>query len=149
MADAIVEIVGQDDLPVITELFNQIYRPAQDIPAFKRRLLGRYNTLQMIARVGDRPVGFFLGYELTPSVYFTWHYGVLPDFRKQGIASQLMEAVHEWAQNSSYDAIRLETPNSSRAMLRLAIAHGYDIVGIRHDSERGDNQVLFEKSLSG
>ena len=33
-------------------------------------------------------------------------------------------------------------------MLHLAIALGYDIVGIRWDPDRGDNLVLFEKSLT-
>ena len=48
MADAIVEIVGQDDLPTIVDLYNRIYRPVRDIAAFRRRFLGRHNVLQMI-----------------------------------------------------------------------------------------------------
>ena len=34
-------------------------------------------------------------------------------------------------------------------MLHLAIDLGYDIVGIRWDADRGDNLVIFEKSLTG
>jgi hypothetical protein len=34
-------------------------------------------------------------------------------------------------------------------MLHLGIALGYDIVGIRWDSERAANLVLFQKVLSG
>ena len=64
MADAIIDIVGQDDLPVIVDLYNQIYRPPRDVDAFRRRFRGRYNVLRMIARVKDRPVGFFVGFPL-------------------------------------------------------------------------------------
>jgi hypothetical protein len=33
-------------------------------------------------------------------------------------------------------------------MLHLAIAHEYDIVGIRWDPDRGHNLVIFEKPLA-
>src|SRR5690349_12027353 len=147
MADAIIDIVGQDDLPLIVELYNQIYRPAKDVDSFRRRFRGRYNVLRMIARIQDRPVGFFLGFELKPRVFFSWFYGVLPDFRRQGIASQLMEAVHSWARLNDYEAIRFECHNQHRPMLHLAIALEYDIVGIRWDPDRGANLVLYQKML--
>ena len=115
--------------------------------SFKRHFRGRFNTLQLLARLQDRPVGFFLGFELKPTVYFAWFYGVLPDFRRQGVASQLMDAVHAWAKQNEYESIRFECHNQHRPMLHLAIALGYDIVGIRWDPDRGDNLVIFEKAL--
>src|SRR5947208_3975747 len=127
MADAIIEIVGQDDLPAIADLYNQIYRPPRDVESFRRRFMARYNALRMIARIEDRPVGFFLGFELKPTTFFAWFYGVLPDFRRQGIASQLMEAVHEWTKDHEYESIRLECHNSARAMLHLPIELDYTI----------------------
>ena len=149
MADAIVDIVGPEDLPLIVQLYNQIFRPARDLESFRRRFRGRYNVLHMVARVEDRPVAFFLGFELKPTVYFAWFYGVVPEFRRQGVASQLMDAVHAWARDNDYNAIRFECHNQHRPMLHLAIALGYDIVGIRWDPDRGDNLVLFEKGLNG
>ena len=148
MADAIIEQYDPEELQVVSQLYNQIFRPARDIDSIRRRFRGRYNILQLIARIGDRPVGFFLGFELKPTVYFAWFYGVLPEFRRQGIASQLMEAVHSWAQQNEYESIRFECHNQHRPMLHLAIALGYDIVGIRWDPDRGDNLVLFEKVLN-
>jgi len=147
MADAIVEIVGQDDLPTIVDLYNRIYRPVRDIAAFRRRFLGRHNVLQMIARIEREPVGFFLGFELKPTTFFAWFVGVLPEVRKQGIASQLMDAVHEWAKESNYESIRLECHNSIRPMLMLAIKMGYNITGMLWEHEHGDNLVIFERML--
>ncbi len=147
MADAVIDIVGPEDLPLIVKLYNQIFRPFRGEEEFQRRYLGRYNILQMLARVDDRPVGFFLGFELKPRVFFAWFYGVLPDYRRQGIASQLMEAVHSWARLNDYEAIRMECHNQHRPMLHLAIALEYDIVGIRWDPDRGANLVLFQKML--
>jgi GNAT superfamily N-acetyltransferase len=149
MADAIIDLVGPEDLPLIVQLYNQMFRPPRDIEMFRRRYRGRYNILQLIARVEKREVGFFLGFELKPTVFFAWFYGVLPDYRRQGIASQLMDAVHSWARQHEYESIRFECHNQHRPMLHLAIALGYDIVGIRWDPDRGDNLVIFEKVLTG
>jgi GNAT superfamily N-acetyltransferase len=147
MADAMVDLAGPEDLPVITKLYNQIFRPARDVESFRRRFQGRYNVLQLVAHVEERPVGFFLGFELKPTVYFAWFYGVIPEVRRQGIASQLMDAVHSWAKQNEYESIRFECHNQHRPMLHLAIAQQYDIVGIRWDPDRGDNLVIFEKVL--
>ncbi len=148
MADATIERIGPEDLPAVVDLYNQIFRPPRDLESFRRRFRGRYNVLQLMAQVGQRPVGFFLGFELKPTVFFAWFYGVLPDFRRQGIASQLMDAVHSWASQNGYESVRFECHNQHRAMLHLAIALEYDIVGMRWDPDRGDNLVIFEKVLT-
>jgi len=147
VADAIIDLVGPEDLPIIVKLYNQIFRPSRDLESFRRRFRGRYNILQLIARLDDRPVGFFLGFELKPTVYLGWFYGVLPEVRRQGIASQLMDAVHSWARQNEYESIRFECHNQHRPMLHMGIALEYDIVGIRWDPDRGENLVLFEKVL--
>jgi GNAT superfamily N-acetyltransferase len=147
MADAIIDLVGPEELPALCTLYNQIFRPARDVESFQRRFRGRYNVLMLEARLDDRPVGFFMGFELKPGAFFAWFYGVLPEFRRQGIASQLMDAVHSWAKQNDYDSVRFECHNQHRPMLHLAIALGYDIVGIRWDPDRGDNLVIFEKVL--
>jgi GNAT superfamily N-acetyltransferase len=148
VADAIIDIVGLDEVPIIVEMYNKIFRPPRDEESFLRRYRGRHNVLQMIARMGDKPVGFFLGFELKPGTFFSWFYGVMPEYRRQGIASQLMDAVHDWARQQDYDAIRFECHNQHRPMLHLSIALGYDIVGIRWDPDRCDNLVIFEKFLN-
>lgn len=148
MADAIIDVVGVEELPLIVDLYNQIFRPTKTVDSFHRRYLGRYNVLQLVARVKERPVGFFLGFELKPDTFFAWFYGVLADFRRAGIGSQLMEAAQSWAQQHEYESIRLECHNQHRPMLHLAIDLGYDIVGMRWDADRGENLVLFEKNLT-
>jgi GNAT superfamily N-acetyltransferase len=147
MADAIIDIVGPEDLPVIVQLYNQVYRPPRDEEHFQRRYLGRYNVVQMIARLGQRPVGFVIGFELKPRVFFTWFCGVIPSHRRQGIASQLMDAMHSWAKQNDYESLRFECHNQARAMLHLAINQEYDIVGIRWDSDRGDNLIQLQKTF--
>jgi GNAT superfamily N-acetyltransferase len=149
MADVVIDMVGPEEMSLIVQLYNQIFRPGRDLNSFERRFRSRYNILRLVAHLKQRPVGFFIGFELKPTVYFTWFYGVLPEFRRQGIASQLMDAVHEWAKQNDYESVRMECHNQHRPMLHLAITSEYDIVGMRWDPDRGDNLVIFEKVLSG
>lgn len=148
MATAKIEVVGMGELPLIAQLYCQVYQPARDVAYFQRRFLGRHNPLLLIATLEDRPVGFFIGFELKPNTFFAWLCGVLPEYRRQGIASQLLEGLQAWAINERYDMVRFECHNQIRPMLQMAIAHGYDIVGVRWDSERANNLVIFEKMLA-
>jgi GNAT superfamily N-acetyltransferase len=145
--DAVIDVVGTDQLPTIAGLYNQMFRPGRDVEAFRRRFLGRYNALQMLATIKDRPVGFFLGFELKPNTFFAWFFGVLPEFRQHGVATQLVEAAHDWARQRGYETMRVECHNQNRPMLHLAIGLEYDIVGLRWDKDRGDNLVILEKDL--
>jgi GNAT superfamily N-acetyltransferase len=147
MANAKIDILGPTDVPLISQLYNQMFQPPRDADSFRRRFLGRHNVLMLVASVDKDAVGFFVGFELKPDIFFGWLYGVLPEFRRHGIASQLMEAVHAWAKENEYQSVRFECHNRHRPMLHMAIAHGYDIVGIRWDPDRSANLVIFEKHL--
>jgi len=132
MADAVIDVVGMDELPLIVDLYNRSFaRPRHRWfpPPLSRALQHPADA----GRVKDKPVGFFLGFELKPTTFFAWFYGVLPDCRRMGVASQLMDAAHSWARQHEYETIRVECHNSHRQLLHLSIALGYDIVGIRWD----------------
>ena len=131
MSEVAIEIAGPDELPKIVEMFNQIFRPARPLESFHRRFLGRQNVLQLVARQGGEPVGFFLGFELKPDTYFAWFYGVLSGVRRMGVGAQLIEAAQKWAAEKGYESIRLECYNQQRPMLHLAIGLGRSAPG-RH-----------------
>jgi GNAT superfamily N-acetyltransferase len=147
MADVIVDLLAPDDLAEVVWLYNQIFRPPRDAEHFARRYLGRHNILQMLARIKHQPVGFLLGFELKPRVFFLWFVGVLSSERRQGIASQLLDALHEWGRQNDYELIRCECFNPQRPMLHLALNQEYDIVGLRWDHDHGDNLILLQKTL--
>ena len=147
MANAKFDILGATDLDLIAGLYNQIFKPGRDLQFFHRRFQSRHNPLIMAASLDDRPAGFFLGFELKPSVYFVWLFGVLNDYRRAGVASQMLEAAQAWAKERNYTSIRFECHNQHRPPLHMAIGHGDDIVGIRWDADRGENLVIFERLL--
>ena len=81
MAQADIDIADEKMLPRAVELYNAIFRPKREIDFFKRRFLGRYNTLTLIAHMDNRPVGFWIGFELKPGMFYHWMGAVIPDVR--------------------------------------------------------------------
>ncbi len=147
MANAKVELMDPADAGLIVELYNQIFSPGQDEDFFRRRFRARHNVTTMVAFLDDRPAGFLVGFELMPTTYFCWLCGVLPDFRRLAIATQMMKALAAWVGENDYSIIRFECRNQHRPMLHVAISEGYDLVGIRYDTATGNNVVIFEKEL--
>lgn len=147
MAQAEIIIADEPLLPEAVSVYNEVFRPKQDIAYFKRCLLGHYNTLVLIARVDERPVGMWVGYEDRPGLFRHWIGAVHPDFRRAGVGRQLMEAEHSWAKEHGYEAIRGEANNRQREWMQLAISAGFDVIGIRYEGDRADNMIVFEKQL--
>ena len=148
MAQAEIIIADEALLPEAIDVYNEVFRPKQDLPFFKRRLLGHYNTLILIARVDERPVGMLVGYEERPGLYRHWLGAVHPEFRREGVGLQLMEAAQSWAVEHGYGAIRCEATNRQREWVQFVVKMGFDVIGIRYEGDRADNMVVFEKQLA-
>lgn len=147
MAQADISVISEQQLPQIVELYNQVFRPAENQDYFRRRFQGRYNVLVMMAALDNRAVGFAIGFELKPFVFYNWLLGVHPDFRRKGIGRQLVDSQNEWARTHGYEFMRSEALNRHNPFLHLAINAGFDVVGTRWDSVRADLLIQFEKTL--
>ena len=147
MAQAEIIVADEALLPEAVELYNSIFRPARDLAYFEKRFTHRHNALSLIARVDERPVGFWFGFDLKPNVFYHWMGGVTPEFRRQGIASQLHAGQASWAVENGYDYLRTECLNPQKEFIHFALQAGYNIAGVRYDSTHLDNLIVFEKSL--
>lgn len=98
------------------------------------------------AYIENQPVAFKLGYELNENDFYSWLGGVIPDYRRIGIAADLMKIQHEWCRESGYKKIQTKTQNRFRDMLLLNISYGFDIVGF-HDSDEGGPKIVLEKKI--
>src|SRR3972149_6502501 len=121
MANTKIIPVGPGEIELITELYNEVFNPRTDLEFFRRRFRGRHNVTMMVAMVDDRHVGFIIGFELMPSTYFSWIFGVHPEYRRMGIATQLIQAQYAWPQDHEYAIMRFECQNQHRPMLHVAI----------------------------
>jgi GNAT superfamily N-acetyltransferase len=147
VAQADIIIADEKMLSQAVEVYNQVFRPKREADYFKRRFLARYNPLTLLARMDDKPVGFWVGFELKPGMFYHWLGAVLPELRRSGVGRQLQDAQNAWAKDHGYEYIRCECMNHQREFVHFAIEVGYDIVGIRWDSTHADNLIVFEKNL--
>lgn len=53
------------------------------------------------------------------SRFYSWLGGVYPEYRGQGVASELMCRQHEWCKEQGYEVVRTQTKNKWRSMLIL------------------------------
>ena len=147
MATAKIISISPTDLDVVTELYNQMFSPSQDEEFFRRRFMARHNVVMFLATLDETPVGFAVGFELMPSTYFCWLCGVVKDARRMGVATQLMHALLAFAKDHAYQILRFECQNQHRPMLHVAISEGFDLVGIRWDTNTSNNVVIFERDM--
>jgi len=97
------------------------------------------------ARASEQLVGFKAGYALTRNRYYSWLGAVLPAYRGQGIASQLMIAQHQWVTSKGYESIETSAREENRIMRNLNIENGFTEVGKR--SRGSDIDIIYEKVL--
>jgi len=107
--------------------------------------LGERASLILIAKAGGKPIAYKMGYALSTSVFYSWLGGVIPDYRKQGIATQLREQQESWALDAGYLEISVKSMNRYPAMLQLLIASGYQISAYQDNGSSALAKICFTK----
>lgn len=112
----------------------------------KQELSGRPQILILVAIDIERVVGYKIGYQDRKSRFYSWLGAVYPEYRGQGIGSELMSKQHEWCKNQGYKVVRTQTKNKWRSMLILNIRHDFNIIGTFTD-DKGETKIILEKHL--
>ncbi len=124
------------------ELFDEPFSESY----FKNKLGDKSDILSLVAYSNTKPIGFKIGYAKSDKTYYSWLGGVLPSFRKKGVASALMRMQHEQVKHMGYIEISTKTFNHFKLMLILNLKHGFDITGT-HQHEKWGLQILLHKKL--
>ena len=102
----------------------------------------------LIADNGVEAVGFKVGYERdSDGSFYSWMGGVLPAWRRKGIAALLADEMDIWAIGKGYTHLRFKTRNSHKGMLIFGLLRGFDIIDIDTHSASKDHRILLEKKL--
>ena len=113
---------------------------------FIQRIEEKENVLSILCFKNDSLVGFKVGYQYDDQTFYSWVGGVLPSYRKQGIAQRLMELQHQSAAKSGYQKVRTKSMNRFKPMLILNLKNGFDIVQM-YTNESGQTKIVFEKEI--
>ena len=109
------------------------------------RLLGKPHLI-LTAHDNDSPVGFKIGYE-RDGRFYSWLGGVIPSYRKYGVAGQLADHQEQWAKQQGYTSVWMKTRNRFPEMLLMAVRRGFRIIAIDPRDEIGEHRIVLEKSL--
>jgi len=152
MTDVAIESANQltkDIADVIVLLEKQVFATPLSLTILENEIRGQSNCLISIAYDSAKPVGFKIGYEYHSDheYFYSWNGGVLPAYRRRGIARRLMLQQHEFAKKHGYKYIRTHTKNKYRSMLLFNIAEGFDVTGVYKKLREESHGIILEKKL--
>jgi GNAT superfamily N-acetyltransferase len=101
----------------------------------------------LIAEEDGDPVGFRAGRRHSADTFAVWLAGVLPEYRRQGIAGALYRRQKDWLKTQGYRFLRTHVRNSNRAMLKILVDKGYQIVDVVRYGDLGRNKIILVKNL--
>ena len=135
--------VGDDARDVIFRLNQRIFDEERVINSFNRNGL-----LMLMAYVDDAPVGFKIGYEQQPGVFYSAKGGVLPEARRQGIARALLEEMLRVARERGYRRFVFDTfPNKHPGMTILALSMGFSLARADYNHTYQDYRLQLAMEL--
>ena len=96
----------------------------------------------------DVLAGFKVGYGESPAVFYSAKGGVLPAFRRRGLARLLLHRMEDEARQKGYRRFAYDTfPNKHAGMTVLGLAEGYRVAAAGYNAPYRDYRLRFEKTL--
>ncbi len=139
--------ITESDITIAVALSQKIpeFEAPYNVSEYQYRLKNVPHLI-LIASVQGYAAGFKVGYE-REDYFYSWMGGVLPAYRRQGVAQALAEAQEVWAKRKGYTRIVFKTRNQHKGMLMFALRNGFDIIGFEPASEIGAHCILLQKYL--
>lgn len=103
--------------------------------------------LILVASHDEKTIAYKIGYEVSDTEFYSWLGGVIPKYRKKGVATKLREKQESWALNHGYSTISVKSMNRYRAMLQMLISYGYHISGYEDNGCIASSKIKFIKCL--
>ncbi len=131
------------DLPAVAMLNREIFGEERLINSLDHDYL-----LLLVAEINAVPIGFKIGYGLESGIFYSAKGGVLPAWRRQGLARSMLGAMETIVQHEGFSELRYHTfPSRWPGMLSLGRSEGYDILEATWNPAYNDYQILLSKKL--
>ncbi|AGA78658.1 GNAT family N-acetyltransferase [Echinicola vietnamensis] len=114
--------------------------------AYAERLKSNPHLI-LVAEYGGKLVGFKVGYATDEKTFYSWMGGVLPAFRRNGIAGILAEVQTDWAKKSGYQKLVFKTRNIHSDMIRFGLKRGFMITELIKRDKPEDHRIIMEKKI--
>ena len=132
------------------ELYERIPEFDEKYPwsKWESRLDGK-EVLAFCAFAGNLPIGIKVGY-FEEDHFYSWIGGVLPEWRRAGVAKMLADEQEEALRARGVKKVRMKTRNRYKPMLLFALESGFDVVETYPDPAGGsllDTRIVLEKMI--
>lgn len=134
-----------DGLGPIRRINRRLFDEERVINTFDRE-----DLLMLRAAVEGTPVGFKIGYRLDASTFYSAKGGVLPAYRRQGIARALLHNMLRIVRARGYDRFVYDTfPNKHPGMTVLGLDEGFRVIKAGYSPQYRDYRLRFALDLDG
>lgn len=139
--------IRKGDIETVVQISKNIpeFHNPHPVEEYQRRLTGQLH-LCLIAYQDNQVAGFKVGYS-KGDYFYSWMGGILPEFRRMGIAAALMFAQHQWAKQQGFKGVEFKTRNGLKPMLLFGIKSGFDIIGLDKRSNVAEHRILLRKTF--
>lgn len=136
--------VDRASLEVVSWLNETIFEEERVINTFDRE-----DLMILLAVVDEEPVGFKIGYRENRFVYYSAKGGVLPEYRRQGLARKLLYEMMSRARARGYIRFAYDTfPNRHAGMTILGLHEGFRVVKADFNKTYKDWRLRLEKRMT-
>ncbi|RMG17337.1 MAG: GNAT family N-acetyltransferase [Bacteroidetes bacterium] len=144
--EIVIRTANIEEVVQLTRCLPEFEQPYRQEEYHKR--LSHTPHLLLVAEADGKVVGCKVGYEREQDgSFYSWIGGVLPAYRRQGIARLLARAQEDWARSQGYRRIRFKTRNCHRNMLRFALSNGFYLTAVEPRDDWQQTRIWLQKEL--
>lgn len=150
-ARMVVEPMTLDDVAAVHEIERLSFRTPWPAYAFEQELRGNRLARYLVARAGDRIVGFAGIWLMVDEAHITT-FSIHPDWRRQGIGRQLLLNLAELSTTIGARRMTLEVRESNGVAQALYRGFGFEMAGRRrayYSDDGEDALVMTTPDLDG
>ncbi|MCF4009508.1 GNAT family N-acetyltransferase [Rheinheimera sp. UJ63] len=141
----IIEIGSTADIVALSKLIPE-FEQATTFEQLESRLAGVVSLI-LVAKCQGALIGYKVGYQFTEDTFYSWLGGVIPEHRKHGVATQLLNYQEKWVWNAGYKQIKVKSMDRFPSMLKMLTSNGYEIVGLDKSVCGSEDKIVFLKRL--
>lgn len=140
---ATVVEVDRTSLDVVKRLNAAIFDEERIINTFDRE-----DLMILLVMIEREPVGFKVGYRENRFVYYSAKGGVLPEYRRQGLARKMLYEMMSRARERGYIRFAYDTfPNHNAGMTIMGLQEGFRVVKADFNKTYKDWRLRLEKRM--
>jgi predicted GNAT superfamily acetyltransferase len=138
-----IHLLDLSELDELKKMNRFIFSEERVINSFEKD-----DLLILEARMNGKPVGFKVGYRENKKIFYSAKGGVMPEYRRKGIAIILLNEMMKHAADEGYHIFAFDTfPNLHPGMTILAMESGFKLAKADFNAVYKEYRLRFERRL--